>query len=59
MGIVVMKLMQGYAKEDGAIGVENLDRWPIYSSAVTFLSSTTTATSFTALKKVSDLACFA
>jgi len=36
-----MELMQGYAKDDGAVGIDNLSRWPSDSHAVDFLSATT------------------
>ncbi|KAI1370059.1 hypothetical protein F4677DRAFT_439443 [Hypoxylon crocopeplum] len=38
-----MELMQGYTKEDGAVGVDDLERWPSDSAAVDFLSATTWA----------------
>jgi hypothetical protein len=47
-----MELMQKYVKEDGAIGVDNLDRWPLNSDAVKFLSATTSAGSAAELLKV-------
>jgi len=49
---VVMELMQGYSKEDRAIGVEDLDRWPSDSNAVNFLSTTVTAASLAELMEV-------
>lgn len=33
--------MQKYSQDNGAVGVENLNRWPSDSDAVTFLSDTT------------------
>ncbi|KAF1964838.1 hypothetical protein BU23DRAFT_364707, partial [Bimuria novae-zelandiae CBS 107.79] len=42
---IVTELMNGYVKEDGAIGVDDLRRWPPGSNAVSFLSETTSATS--------------
>ena len=47
-----MELMQKYVKEDGAIGVEDLTRWPSDSNAVGFLSMTTSASSLNELIKV-------
>jgi hypothetical protein len=47
-----MELMQKYVKDDGAIGVENLDRWPSDSNAVDFLSRTISASSVDELLKV-------
>lgn len=48
-----MELMQKYPKDDGAVGVEDLDRWPCNSNAVGFLSETTSVTSVGELMKVS------
>ncbi|KAH6672611.1 kinase-like domain-containing protein [Halenospora varia] len=42
---IMMELMQKYVKDDGAIGVDNLHRWPSDCDAVTFLSDTTSAAS--------------
>ena len=47
-----MELMQKYSKDDGVIGVEDLDRWPLGSKAVNFLSETTCTTSPKELTKV-------
>ncbi|KFY95932.1 hypothetical protein V498_03010 [Pseudogymnoascus sp. VKM F-4517 (FW-2822)] len=44
LGIITMELMQKYAKDDGAIGVDDLKRWPSDCNAVGFLSMTTSAT---------------
>ena len=54
-----MELMQKYVKEDGAIGIENLDRWFHDSAAVDFLLLTTSATSAKELMKVSGGSIFA
>jgi len=48
-----MELMQGYAKDDGPIGVDDLHRLPEGSSAVRFLSETTSASSMGELIEVS------
>ncbi|QMW34986.1 hypothetical protein F9C07_2063902 [Aspergillus flavus] len=48
---VLMQLMQKYAKDDGAIGLDKIDRWPADSAALEFLSATTSAGSFEGLKK--------
>lgn len=53
LGVIMMELMQKYVKEDGAVGIENLDRWPSDSAAVGFLSATTSASSVQELLKVS------
>jgi hypothetical protein len=52
LGYIVMELMQKYIKDDGAVGVENLDRWLSDSNAVGFLSMTTSTTSVNGLMKV-------
>ena len=41
----MMELMQKYVKEDGVVGIEDLDRWPSDSAVVDFLSATTSASS--------------
>ena len=48
-----MELMQKCTKDDEAIGVEDLDRWPFDSDDVGFLSATTSASSVNELMKVS------
>jgi hypothetical protein len=48
----MMELMQKYTKDDGAVGVDDLRRWPSDSDAVGFLSETTSAASAGALIKV-------
>ena len=47
-----MQLMQKYALDNGAVGIENLDRWPSDCDAVDFLSATTSASSVDDLIKV-------
>lgn len=47
-----MQLMQKYAKDDGAIRLDKIDRWPANLAALKFLSATTSAGSFEGLKKV-------
>lgn len=47
-----MELMQKYTKDDGAVGVDDLRRWPSNSDAVGFLSDTTSAASAGALMRV-------
>jgi hypothetical protein len=49
---IMMELMQKYVKDHGAIGVDNLDRWPSDCDAVTFLSHTTSAMSALELQNV-------
>ncbi|KAL4801662.1 hypothetical protein BDV18DRAFT_71497 [Aspergillus unguis] len=48
---VMMELMQKYVKGGGAVGVDNIERWPTDSAAVDFLSATTSASSMEGLKK--------
>lgn len=48
----MMELMQKYVKDDGAVGIDNLDRWQTRSAAVEFLSATTSASSLEELKTV-------
>ncbi|PGG96173.1 hypothetical protein AJ79_09705 [Helicocarpus griseus UAMH5409] len=48
---ITMNLMQKYSKDDGAIGVDNLDRWPFNSLAVSFLSTTSSADSIEELRQ--------
>lgn len=48
-----MGLMQKYTKEDGAVGIEDLERWPSDCDAVGFLSLTTSAASVHGLMEVS------
>jgi hypothetical protein len=50
---ITMELLQKYTKDDGAIGIDDLDRWPSNSIAVDFLSRTTSAGSVESLKNVS------
>jgi len=52
---IMMELMQKHVKEDGAVGIENLDRWPSDSAAVEFLSATTSASSAKELMTVSQV----
>lgn len=49
---ITMKLMQKYIKEDRAIGIDDLHRWPSSSDAVGFLSATTSATAAAELLRV-------
>lgn len=49
---VMMELMQKYVKDDGVVGIDNLDRWRNRPAAIEFLSATTSAGSFEELKTV-------
>jgi hypothetical protein len=53
LSFITMELMQKYVKDRGAVGVDDLHRWPSDSKAVRFLSETTSATSVERLMKVS------
>jgi hypothetical protein len=48
-----MDLMQGYCKDDEAVGVDDVVRWPLDSHAVNFLAQTTSTESITELIGVS------
>jgi hypothetical protein len=47
-----MELMQGYVKDEGVVGVDNLKRWSSDSAVLDFLSTTTSADSVDELRKV-------
>ncbi|KAJ5982691.1 hypothetical protein N7451_012791 [Penicillium sp. IBT 35674x] len=51
---IMMELMQKYVKDDGAVGIDDPERWRICPAAIEFLSATTSASSFEELKKVSN-----
>ena len=53
LGRIMMELMQKYTKEDGRVGIEDLERWPSDCDAVEFLSLTTSAASVNELREVS------
>lgn len=53
VGYITMELLQKYVKEDGAIGIDNINRWAPDSEPLEFLSMTTLPTSIDTLKKVS------
>lgn len=44
-------LMQKYVKVDGAIGIDNVDCWPVGSEPVEFLSATTLVVAVEELKR--------
>ncbi|KAJ5264903.1 hypothetical protein N7505_007696 [Penicillium chrysogenum] len=48
----MMRLMQKNGKNQGVVGVNDLERWPIDSAAVEFLSATETAESIESLDKL-------
>jgi RsiW-degrading membrane proteinase PrsW (M82 family) len=39
---IMMQLLQNYVKDDGKVGVDDLNRWPSDSIPVEFLSATIT-----------------
>ncbi|KAF4770088.1 hypothetical protein HAV15_011597 [Penicillium sp. str.  len=47
---IMMRLMQKIGKDQGVVGVNDLERWPIDSAAVEFLSATETAESIMSLR---------
>lgn len=47
--------MQKYAKDNRAVGIDNLDCWQTCLAAIDFLSATILASLFKELKKVCDL----
>ncbi|KAJ5037859.1 hypothetical protein NUH16_011465 [Penicillium rubens] len=46
----MMRLMQKNGKDQGLVGVNDLERWPIDSAAVEILSATETAESIRSLR---------
>lgn len=51
---IMMELMQTYDKNDGVVGVDDLDRWPVDSDAFGFLSTASSTVTIEALKQVSQ-----
>ncbi|KAL4862078.1 hypothetical protein BDV12DRAFT_190663 [Aspergillus spectabilis] len=51
IGVIVMRLMQKYEKNDGLLGIDNMDRWPLDSLSVGFLTSVESADSVKALEQ--------
>ena len=52
VGHMAMALMQKFSRDDGTIGIGDLNRWPSSSNAVSFLSETTCANSVAELIQV-------
>lgn len=50
----MMELMQTYDKNDGLVGVDDLDRWPVDSDAFGFLSTVPSTVSVEALEQASQ-----
>lgn len=51
---ITMRLMQKYDKDKGVVGVDDLERWPIYFAAVGLLSATETVVSIKSSRNVSS-----
>ena len=51
---IMMELMQTYDKNDGVVGVDDLDCWPVDSDAFGFLSTASSTVTIEALKQVSQ-----
>lgn len=49
----MMLLMQKYTKDNGAVGVDNVERWPVDSDAALFFVMTISAASVDELMEVS------
>ena len=54
LGIVTMLLMQKYRSDNGDLGIEDTQRWPLDSDAVQFLTETNAAKSAQELMKVGN-----
>ncbi|CAI7616106.1 unnamed protein product [Penicillium palitans] len=54
---ITMEIMQKYVKDDGMVGVDDVDRWPVDSDAFGFLSALSTAKSIESLKEVPKPTC--
>ncbi|KAB8235851.1 uncharacterized protein BDW43DRAFT_308662 [Aspergillus alliaceus] len=48
---MTMDLMRTYEKDNGVVGVDDLDLWPVDSDAFSFLSMTSSAGSIEMLKQ--------
>lgn len=48
---IMMELMQKYVKEDGAVGIDNPERWQACPAAIEFLSAIVSASSVEELNK--------
>lgn len=51
-----MEIMQKYVKDDGMVGIDDVERWPVDSDAFKFLSALSTTKSIESLKEVCILA---
>ncbi|KAJ5216813.1 hypothetical protein N7468_009821 [Penicillium chermesinum] len=47
---ITMEIMQKYVKDDGVVGVDDVDRWPVDSDAFGFLAALSTVKSIESLK---------
>lgn len=50
-----MQLMQKCDKEEGIVGIDDINRWPVDSDAFGFLSATVSTKSISSLQKVNHL----
>ncbi|KAF3403916.1 hypothetical protein F1880_010281 [Penicillium rolfsii] len=48
---ITMEIMQKYVKDDGMVGIDDVERWPVDSDAFRFLSALSAATSIESLKE--------
>ncbi|KAJ6114206.1 hypothetical protein N7512_007651 [Penicillium capsulatum] len=48
---ITMEVMQKYVKDDGMVGVDDVERWPVDSDAFEFLSTLSTTESIESLKE--------
>lgn len=51
LGVITMELIQGYAKEDGRVGLDRPEGWPL---GMDFLVTTESTSKIKSLMKVSD-----
>lgn len=52
LGSIAMEIMQKYVKDDGIVGIDDVERWPIDSDSFEFLVALSTTTSIESLKEV-------
>lgn len=52
VGNIMMELLQKYVKDDGKVGIDDLNRWSSDSIPVNFLSATTSSDSIESLMQV-------
>lgn len=52
LGSIAMEIMQKYVKDDGMVGIDDEDRWPIDSDSFGFLLAISETRSIGSLKEV-------